>query len=205
MSKQEDEVQHIPTKKELPLKVMFVRHAQAGGEKINEEIGPPLTKTGEQQAELVAQRLSTETFNHAYTSDFARAFDTAKAILKCHPSTPYTVDMDIREVHHFHFMKDLPKLRPEMKKVVENEAKAVENFASHLRAKHVPGETVLVVSHGNFIRTVIPLLGHRNPRESVLMDFGNTGVSILDVWPSGEAVLRLANCLKHLPAKLVTH
>ncbi|MBA4387630.1 MAG: hypothetical protein C0404_06590 [Verrucomicrobia bacterium] len=203
MTKPEDK-EHAPTKKELPLTIVFVRHAQAGGEKVNDELGPLLTKLGEQQAALVAERLSTEHFTHAYTSDFSRAFDTAKAILKFHPATPYTVNVDVREVHHFHFVKNAPKQKDEMKKVVEHEWKAVQNFAAHVRKTHSMGEVVLVVTHGNFIRSVLPVLGNRNPKESILLDFGNSSVSVLDVWPSGEAVLRLGNCMKHLPSKMIT-
>lgn len=193
-----------PTKKELPLMVVFVRHAQAGGASVNDQIGPPLTAIGLQQAELVAQRLSGESFRHIYSSDFARAFDTAKAVLRFHGGTPYTVNTDIREIHHFHFIKETEKLKSEMRRVVEDEADAVLRFAKHLRAEHHVGEKILVVSHGNFIRTILPVLGNRNPKESVLLDIGNTAVTAIDLWPSGEAVLRLANCTRHLPPNLLT-
>ena len=188
---------------EVALVVYFVRHGQAGGPDVNEMLGPPLTRLGEHQASRVGERLSKETFTHIYTSDLAHAYDTTRAILKYHDNTPYTVTTDIREVTHYNFIKEAVP-RPSMKKVLKKEADAIDHFSSYLRHVHKPGEQVLVVCHGNLIRSIVPVLGGKDPRESVLIDINNTAVSIVDVWPSGEAVIKLANCTKHLLPRQVT-
>ena len=81
---------------------------------------------------------------------------------------------------------------------------ALERFVARVRRTHVPGEKILAVCHGNVIRSVVPLLAGRRPEHSVMMEISNTAVTILDVWPSGEAVLKLANCVSHLMPRLVT-
>ena len=189
---------------DVPLMVYFVRHGHAGGPDVNDILGPPLTRLGEHQVARLAERLAREKFTHIYTSDLARAYDTARAILKFHEDTPYTVTTDIREVTHYNFVKDAHPPRSAGRKTVKREGDAVTHFAGYLRHVHSPGEKVLVVCHGNLIRTIMPLLGGKDPKESVLIDINNASLSILDVWPSGEAVLKLANCTKHLLPRQVT-
>jgi 2,3-bisphosphoglycerate-dependent phosphoglycerate mutase len=178
--------------------VVFVRHAEAVGPAINETVGPQLTSMGKMQAERLADRLAKDKFSHIYTSDLSRAYNTAQEVIKRHKETPYTVTADIREITYYHFTPDAQLVRPALRKIIRAEREALERFSNHLRRAHNPGETILVVCHGNFIRTVIPVLGGRDPRKSVLIEFNNTSVSILDVWQNGQAVLKLANCVKHL-------
>jgi broad specificity phosphatase PhoE len=189
---------------EVPLVVFFVRHGNAGGPDINDILGPPLTRLGEHQAERVAERLAKERFTHIYTSDLARAYDTTRAILKFHGNTPYTVTTDIREVMHYNFVKDAHPPKAVLRKALKREWEAINHFAGHLRNGHKPGERVLVVCHGNFIRSILPVLGGRDPKESVIIDINNTAVTVMDIWPSGEAVLKLANCTKHLLPRQVS-
>ena len=190
--------------KEVPLTVYFIRHGNAGGPDINAVLGPPLTRLGEHQAARVAERLAHEKFNHIYTSDLARAYDTTRAILKHQAGTPYTVTTDIREVTHYNFIKAAHTPKAAMRKSVKKEWDAVTHFAEHLRRLHPPGEQILVVCHGNLIRTIMPILGGKDPKESILIDINNASLTILEVWPSGEAVVKLANCTKHLPPRQVT-
>ena len=75
---------------------------------------------------------------------------------------------------------------------------------AQLRHSHVSGEKILVVCHGNIIRSLMPLLAGRDARESILIDLYHSSVSIIEVWKSGEAILKLANCVKHLLPKQVT-
>jgi len=70
---------------------------------------------------------------------------------------------------------------------VRAEREALERFAIHLRRAHSPGENILVVSHGNFMRTIIPVLGGQDPRKSVLIEFNNTSVSNSRFWENEQA------------------
>lgn len=193
------------TQTEIPLTLVMVRHGQAGGPSIDDVVGPPLTRLGRQQAERVAERLSREKFQHVYTSDLARAYDTAQEILKYHKNTAYTVTADLREVAHHHFVSEMRPLKPSARKNIKLEREAMDRFIMQLTRTHGAGERILVVCHGNIMRTLVPLFGHRDPRKCVLIEYNNTCVTIADLWLStGEAVLKLANCVKHLTPGLVT-
>jgi len=187
-----------------PFTVILVRHAEAEGPDPSEPAGPRLTPLGRGQAERVADRLGKEKLDHIYTSDLHRAYDTAREILKHHKDIPFTVTMDIREVTHYHFVSDPRPLKPVLRRHINAERQALDRFAEQLRSAHKPGEKILVVCHGNFIRSLIPILGGRDPRKSVLIEFNNASVSLIDVWANGEAVLRLANCVRHLLPSQVT-
>ena len=151
--------------KEQPFTVVFVRHAEAGGPAINETVGPQLTSMGKMQAERLSDRFAKEKFSHIYTSDLSRAYYTAQEVIKRHRDTPYTVTADIREVTYYHFAPEARLVKPALRKSVRAERDALERFALHLRRAHNPGENILVVSHGNFMRTIIPILGGRRSPE----------------------------------------
>lgn len=194
---------NIAWQDELPLVIVFVRHGQPGERNCSPDQGPDLTPLGRRQARRVAKRLAGERFDHIYTSNLRRAMSTAEAIKDFHRSTRYTVTRDAREITHYHF---LPKHQSNMEnpEIVAGETRVINAFAAQLRRDHEPGQTVLVVCHGNFIRSIMPILGGRDPLKSLLMDINHTAVTIIEAWRSGEAVLRLGNCVRHLLPRQVT-
>jgi 2,3-bisphosphoglycerate-dependent phosphoglycerate mutase len=195
----------LPEPSEIPLIVTFVRHAQAGNNTEPGRIsGPKLTELGRMQAERLADRLAKEKFHHIYTSDLNRAYETAQEILKYHTDTPFTVTTDIREITHFHFLPKQRPVKPVTRKSIGREREILDRFVANLRNLHNPGERVLVVCHGNVIRTILPVLGGRDPKNTILIELNNTSVTIIDVWCSGEAVLKLANCVRHLLPNQIT-
>ena len=105
---------------------------------------------------------------------------------------------------HYNFIKNAGPSKSAVRKSVKREWESINHFARYLRRGHQPGEKVLVVCHGNMIRSILPLLGGKDPKDSILIDINNTAVTVIDVWPSGEAVLKLANCTKHLLPRQVT-
>ncbi|MDP6506165.1 MAG: histidine phosphatase family protein, partial [Planctomycetota bacterium] len=181
-----------------PLEVTLVRHGQAAGEQRPGELGSPLTKLGLRQAERVGKRLASETFDHIYSSDMARACGTAQAVIKHHRKTPYVVSKDIREVTGFHFFPRAPREKV-VKERIEKERQACARFLRRLR-KHKPGEKVLLVIHGNLIRLLISTLSDVKPGRAVILETHNTGVFKLKLsLEKGElARVNLANCVKHL-------
>ena len=198
------EHKHKEPQKDIPLTIIFVRHAQASQDDCDEELGPHLTELGRQQAERVAKRMEGETFDHIYSSDLSRAWETTQAILRHHHHSTWTVSSDLREVSHHHFAPGRFPLLLAARKSAREERTVMERFATHLRRAHIPGEKILVVCHGNVIRSIIPILAGRKPENAVLMDIHNTAVTIIEAWPSGEAVIKLANCVQHLNPKQVT-
>lgn len=193
-----------PAYSNQPLSVILIRHAQQLVDVADPDRDPPLSDLGWKQAERVARRMAPVRLDHIYTSDLQRANDTARAIDRLHPDTPVTVTADLREVLNYHFADDPPPDHLDIQRILGAERAALDRFAAHLRRTHEPGQRVLVVCHGNFIRTLIPVLGGRNPKESVLMDINHTAVSVVEVWPSGNAVLRLGNCVRHLDDEMIT-
>lgn len=187
-----------------PLSLVFVRHGEVQQGVHADAMGPPLTKRGEKQAERVATRLKDEAFDHIYVSSLRRASQTADAILDHHEQAPRTVTADLHEVLHHHFTAGpTPRRRPVHDNMKEERA-AMNRFVDAVRRSHEPGSRILVVCHGNIIRTMIALFACRLPKSTVLIDINHTAICILEAWENGEAVLRLANCVKHLPPEQIT-
>ena len=185
---------------ERPLTIYFVRHAQAMEvlEGVQGPDDPPLSQLGQRQAVRLARRLQMEKFDHAYTSPLTRARQTAEAVLEFHKGLNVTMSKDIVEIGRDHFVEVPQGFSPSHPQVLVREQDALVRFANRIRHTHEPGQRLLVVAHGNLIRSLMPMLGGRNPLESLLLEISNASLCILDVWASGSAILRLGNCVKHL-------
>ncbi|MBN2301656.1 MAG: histidine phosphatase family protein [Lentisphaerae bacterium] len=194
---------NAPVREEQPLVIVFVRHGEPEPHVPNHEKGPGLTPLGKQQARRVAKRFAKETFDHIYISDLTRARETAEIIRQFHRHTPFTISQDLREITHHHFIPD-PLQKQEKSDLIRTERDTIERFVKHLRETYLLGQKVLVVCHGNVIRSMLPLLGGRDPRNMMLIDINHTAVTIVEVWKSGEAVLKLGNCVKHLLPNQIT-
>ncbi len=190
--------------KEQPLSVCFVRHGQAEAREPGDVRDPGLTELGRQQAELVARRLKRQRFAHIYTSDLARAKETAAAIRLHHPQAPVTETAELREVMFYNFLSGFSPTKRAERKILSREGKTMRSFVGKLLKEHKVGEKVLVVAHGNLIRCMLALLSGKNPKRSVVLDINNTSVTIIEVWLSGGAVVRTANSLEHLGEGQVT-
>lgn len=189
---------------EKPLRLMFIRHGQAERRAGDGPDGPGLSRLGLRQAARVAKRLAKEKLDYVYSSDLIRARETADHIMGFHKDVPLAITPAAREVTAYHFT---PCDEPRDKLVYEaisTERDTLIRFANQLRHKHAPGQTVVIVTHGNFIRTILPILGGRDPKESLIMEVNNTAVTIIGVWSSGDAILDLGNCVRHLLPSQVT-
>ncbi len=187
-----------------PIVVHLVRHAEARNNDGIDSHGPELTALGHRQAHYLGKRLANERYSAIYCSDLTRARQTADAIAHHHPDDLLTVTRDLREVSGDHTAVKMSRLTMHTDSSLSDEQDAMSRIVSHLRHSHTGGEHVLVVSHGNLMRSLIPLLGGLDPAKAPLLEIYNASLSIVDLWPSGRAVIRLANCVSHLPEKLVT-
>jgi len=185
-----------------PVTFYFVRHAQA----LHEPDTPdsPLSGLGLVQARKTAMRLALEPFDYCYISSLRRARQTADEILAVHSGVRRVITDDIQEVSRFHFCPDSSAPPDRFRAVLEAERDTMQRFVNRLRHAHKPGESALLVCHGNTIRTLIPLLCNRVPSESVLLEVFNASISILDLLASGTGVLRLANSVEHLAPDEIT-
>ena len=186
-----------------PLTVVFVRHAEPVEPSEANDYDPDLTRRGRRQARRLARRLASLRFDHIYMSDLVRAYRTGEALLERHTATPVTITKSLREISSLHFIHGMPEDRHDAA-AVERERRNLGHFIAHLRRYHGEGEAVLVVAHGNLIRTLIPLLAGQDPKGSVLIEVNNASVSVLDIWTDGPSILRLVNCVRHLPEKQIT-
>jgi len=179
------------------IRLVLVRHGEAGGEPPRPELGPPLTPLGRRQAARVARRLAEERFDHIYSSDLARAYESAQAICESHTGTPYTVSEDIREVgDHFGVVDPMPELL--------RQRKAVARFSRRLLYHHRYGQNILVVAHERLIQLLVTLLAGLSPDKTILLSCHNTAVAVLRISRKRPPLLVAANSVSHLLPGQVT-
>jgi broad specificity phosphatase PhoE len=189
-----------------PLRLYFVRHAQAEGQGTTDtrRKDPHLTELGRIQAEQVAVRLRETKFSHIYSSTARRAKETAREIIALQPGVPVHEMKELEEVSSEHFLVDPSTVPQKDKERLGRESDRMARFANILRHDHEFGETIAVVIHGNLIRSLLGMLSGKKPHESILIEINNAAVSILDMWSSGIAVVQLANGLRHLEPEDIT-
>jgi len=176
-------------------------------------IEKPLNEEGLQQASKLALRLKEEKIDVAYVSDLSRAVQTAQAVLNFHPNISVIYTPEIRERNYGIYegkhrdiylaanqKENVPyyKFKPEGGESVLEAKERALLFYAKIYQKH-QRETVLMVSHGGFIRAFIAAvlkesLGNgQYCRHRQL----NTAVTILNV-DYGKVVVDTFNCVKHL-------
>jgi broad specificity phosphatase PhoE len=89
--------------------LILIRHGQqyipdASRGPVGDIIDPPLSATGERQAELVGKRFANQQIDAVYSSNLRRAFDTGNQVAMHHSLEP-VVMADLREVEVF---RDIP-------------------------------------------------------------------------------------------------
>jgi len=182
-----------------PLTITFVRHGEPGPYIPPHALGPRLTALGRRQAARVGRRLAKTRFDHIYASDLRRARETADAIVRFHPSTPYTVTADIREVLSDHHSATQKPRTKERRARVKRERAALETFARRVFHRHGLGRHILVVSHYCVTATLIPILAGADPFASPTLDHGHTAVAVFKTWKKpGHCIVVLSGCTRHL-------
>lgn len=185
------------------VRITFIRHGQAAVEEDPDD--PPLTTLGRLQARRIGERMAGMTYAHLYCSDLRRARDTAAQIARHHPETPRTVTPDLNETSHEHWALPAAAIKPAHRPHLEQEIDALQRFINHVHHHHRHGEHLIVVAHGNLIRTLIPLMAGREPYACVPMEIYHTAVSVVQMSLGGPTcALLLANCTAHLQRGEVT-
>lgn len=187
-----------------PLEIHLVRHGEAYDESGVDTHGPELTPMGLQQARQLAKRLSNNHYSAIYCSDLTRARQTADAITHHHADALLTVTRDLREVSGDHSTLIRSRLTVHSDRSMIEEQDAMHRVINHIREIHSQPECILIVSHGNIMRSLIPMLGGLEPSNAPLLEIYNTALCIVDCWPTNRAVLRLANCVSHLNERLIS-
>lgn len=153
------------------MKITLIRHGESEAnvaDRINDNPARivSLTERGRAQAEAASNELRAVRFTHAYTSEFTRAQQTAKILLR-HHACPLRIDARLNERHTgmnglpVHVFSDLVRpdplhIKPERGESFLEQMERLRGFMDEIAARH-PSGTVLAVSHENPILAALAL------------------------------------------------
>lgn len=196
--------------------ILLVRHGQTDWNltrRAQGHIDIPLNATGRQQSQLLARRLASWRIQAIYSSDLARASETA-AILGQEIGLKPILDAAFRErnggIFQGHTGEELKRLHPESLQAFLEHGRPPSGAESNLdlARRAVPrleeiaeahrGQEIALVSHGGTLRVIIAyLLGLPVGRKAPFRVSGNTGLTIAEM-SDGECVITLLNDICHL-------
>ncbi|KKQ75325.1 MAG: Alpha-ribazole phosphatase [Candidatus Woesebacteria bacterium GW2011_GWB1_38_5b] len=184
--------------------IYVMRHGQSTfntGETHN-DLNSRLTDLGRRQTYEAAERFKDIDFKAIFTSGLLRTKETAEIINQGRKLKIYE-NKDINERSFYHYAKQIKregvdleeemlneivkldekdkmkyKYTPEMESAEES-AVRVLNFLQDIGKKYL-GETVLVVSHTNLMRSILTFLGYSKYDELPAGSVKNTGYFILE-------------------------
>lgn len=185
--------------------VYFVRHGESVGNTSPafQPLGSPLTVKGQQQAKLIAQRIANISFEALIASPLSRAKETAEEIAKLTDKKPEFSDFFVERVkptsiigksHDDQEAKELwekwqkslftPGLRVEDGENFDDLIARADKALNFLKSRQE--KTIVVVTHGYFLRTIIirVVLGNTLTPENFFnfharVQTENTGLSII--------------------------
>lgn len=189
----------------------FIRHGvtawnEEGRSQGNTDI--PLNEEGVLMAEQIARRLENEQWDVIYSSPLIRAKKTGEVIAKRKQPIELFTDNRLRETGGGKTEGTTEAERIEkwgeswrdLDMAAEPETEVIARgmaFIEDIKKKH-PGQKVLVVSHGSFVRTLLKELVE--DEEVKQGKVGNTSLTIVKMGES-ENHCTLFNCMAHLNAK----
>jgi probable phosphoglycerate mutase len=205
------------------MQLVLIRHGESEANRqgvVQGHFDSPLSPTGQEQAEALAEALAGEGFSALYASDLQRAQDTARAIAHS-TGLPLHLDPDVREIDIGIFSgmswatisQRFPEAYARFKETnswavvpgaeQEDEARdRLERFLAKVRAQH-PTSRVAIVAHGAILRRMIHvLLGLPFP-SGVFFELFNASYSEVHLTDHGPTLLYL-NRLASVPVSLAT-
>lgn len=197
------------------MKLILVRHGHTDALKhgiIQGHSHVPLNRLGRSQARKVAIALRRKKIDVIYSSDSARARETAEAIGKFHPHLEIHFTSKLREkgqgiyegrrseLYFKHEPKDFTRRqiwRPRKGESFMDLHSRIKGWWQEVRKQH-RRETVLIVSHGGPLRFLITHIFH-GPKFQVKLHYrhDNTGITNIE-WRNGKPRLLSLNHTKHL-------
>lgn len=165
--------------------IYITRHGETElnlAKKMQGQLDSPLTPTGVQQAQELAEKLKDIPFAAIFSSDLPRAQRTAE-IVKLERKLAVTTSQLIREktygkyegrsysylenelkdmLAQYQLLSDREKMKFKFGKDLESDEEAMERVLTFLREIGVAyrGKTVLVVAHGGIMKTLLIHLGY---------------------------------------------
>ena len=188
------------------MKLILTRHGETieNQKKIMQGHMPGhLSKRGIGQAKKLALRLKDEKIDAIYSSNLARAADTAREIAEYHKKIPINFVHELKEVDIRSFTgkysKDIDwNNRPDNIEGVASMQKRSKKLLDKVYDKY-PDKTVLFVGHNGINKALISVILNKKAgdMEEIKNQF-NTSVSIFEIREDKKHVVHLMNCVKHL-------
>ncbi len=187
------------------MKLIITRHGETEENKkgiLQGHLPGKLTELGLEQAKKLSLRLKEEKIDAIYSSDLARASDTAKEIAKFHPDAKLFFAQELREKDQGSlsgkFIQEIDWNKPrdtEKKESMLKRAKIILEKAY----KQYKGQTVVFVSHGGLIIILMSLIMSK-PLETIkkMGHPTNTAISIFEIKEDNNHEIVITNCDKHL-------
>lgn len=197
-------------------KLYIIRHGQSTHNRdyiTSGQVDPPLTKLGTMQATETKERLSDVVFDDVYSSDLARAIQTAEIITgKEVPKLHQLTELRERDFGRFDgksekMMDGLADSLREKFNSLPNEEQWRFKYAPDIEsddelshrivsmiekiAQENSGKTILIASHGGAIRTMLIKLQHLNTTSLPRGAISNTGYVEIEYEKRGLRVLRI--------------
>jgi broad specificity phosphatase PhoE len=170
------------------MKIILIRHGESEANvahRINDDPARAvnLTERGRAQAEAASDELRAVSFTHAYASEFPRAQQTAKILLR-HHACPLHIDARINErktgmdglpVETFHdLMRTDPlHVKPENGESFLEQMERLRSFMDEIAVRH-PDGIIMAVSHENPILAALALTAN-DPEQAALGKIANCG------------------------------
>ena len=202
-----------------PVRIILARHGQTDWNKelkFQGHTDTKLTKTGELQAELLAERLSQWDFEIVYSSPLERALFTANKIARKKNLSPVIIN-ELEEInfgswegkslesleknHHNSFSKwraDPFFNQPEGAENWEQISNRLNKFLEIILKSGY--KNIVTVSHGGIIRALFAVLLGFNPHKTWNIDASNCSMSGIEI-RNGRACLAFSNDDLHIKAE----
>ena len=186
------------------VKIIITRHGETEENKqgiLQGHLPGVLSNLGIEQAKQLAKRLKNERIDLIFSSDLARASDTAKEIAKLHPEIKLFLVPELRERDQGTItgksIKEIDWNKPRDTEKSEAMLKRASSFISNLIKKY-PDKTVLLVGHNGINKEIIAALLNKGVEELRQIEAQkNTAITIFEI-NKDKIEIKLMNCTEHL-------
>jgi len=143
------------------MRLIVVRHGETEENKkglMQGHTPGTLSELGKKQARTLGEKLANEKIDAIYSSDLARAYDTAKIIAKNLPGIPLITDEALREIDCSPYTGgkdaeiDWNNRPPEMESRIQI-MKRIRKFLARIQKQH-PNESLLIVTHCGTMKAI---------------------------------------------------
>ena len=186
------------------MRLIITRHGETEENKariLQGHLPGKLSELGIEQAKKVALRLKEEKIDVIYSSDLARAADTAKEIAKFHYNAKLHLTEKLRERNLDHFTgKEWGVVDwsnpPQNVESKESMRKRAKELLDEVYSKY-SDKTVLFVAHNGINKALILLIREQDVDYN-FEEQDNTAINIFEIYEDFQHKIHCLNCTKHL-------